>query len=373
MADQKKGASLLASGAGIAALFVSRPVLAIVLNLLIVVAGIAALGGVEIRELPNIDRPVITIRTDYDGATPDTIDKEITAVIEGAVARTPGVVSISSQSSAGQSRVTIEFDPSTDLNAAANDLRDAIGSAQAASPTIPKRRPSSRPTPIPTRSCGSRSPRRRCRSSDLTALVNDQIIDRLAAVEGVADVEVRGDREPLVRIIIDPDALTARGLAVNDLTDGARQRHPRCARRAGVRPDPTLLVRADASAKSAEEIAAIEINPNTRVGDIADVVFGPAERSTSLRMNGKTGIGLGIVRQAQVERPRDLLRRARRGRRAERLAARGREHHHHLRRRDFHRERDRVGGVRSRPRHPHRHRHHLRLPALGARSPSSPR
>ena len=117
--------------------------LAIVLNLLIVIAGIAAFTGVEIRELPNIDQPVITIRTDYDGATPETIDKEITAIIEGAVARTPGVVSISSQSSAGQSRVTIQFDDSTDLNVAANDLRDAIGALRslpddAEAPTIVK-------------------------------------------------------------------------------------------------------------------------------------------------------------------------------------------------------------------------------------------
>ena len=96
--------------AGFAALFVSRPVLAIVLNLLIVVAGVAAFMGVEIRELPNIDRPVITVRTNYDGATPETVDKEITGIIEGAIARTPGVVSIYSQSSAGQSRVTIQFD-----------------------------------------------------------------------------------------------------------------------------------------------------------------------------------------------------------------------------------------------------------------------
>src|SRR5688500_17135328 len=88
-------------GGAVASLFVRRPVLAIVLNILIVVAGIAAFNGVEVRELPNIDRPVITIRTNYDGATPETVDKEITAIIEGAVARTPGVSSISSQSSAG--------------------------------------------------------------------------------------------------------------------------------------------------------------------------------------------------------------------------------------------------------------------------------
>ena len=110
--------------------------LTIVLNLLIVVAGIAAYSGVEVRELPNIDQPVITIRTIYTGATPETIDKEVTAIIEGAVARTPGVVSISSESEPGQGQVQVEFDPSTDINVAAADLRDAIGNLRSL-PTDP--------------------------------------------------------------------------------------------------------------------------------------------------------------------------------------------------------------------------------------------
>ena len=150
---------------GFASLFVRRPVLAIVLNLLIVIAGVAAYRGIEVRELPNIDRPVITVRTNYTGATPETIDKEVTSVIEGAVARTPGVVSICRQSSAGQSRVTIEFDQKTDINVAANDLRDAIGNLRSL-PTdaISSRRRSSRPTPTRTPSCGSRRRRRPCRS-----------------------------------------------------------------------------------------------------------------------------------------------------------------------------------------------------------------
>ncbi len=170
----------------------------------------------------------------------------------------------------------------------------------------------------------------------LTALVNDQIVDRLSAVEGVADVELRGDREPLVRIIIDPDALTARGLAVNDLT-GALGNVTLDAPAGQVSDQTqTLLVRADASAKSAEEIAAIEINPTTRVGDIADVVFGPAERSTSLRMNGKTGIGLGIIRQAKSN-VLDISSGVRAA--VDELNASLPEdvtHHHHLRRRDLH-------------------------------------
>jgi HAE1 family hydrophobic/amphiphilic exporter-1 len=284
--------------AGFAALFVSRPVLSIVLNLLIVVAGVAAYSGVEIRELPNIDSPVITVRTDYDGATPETVDKEITAIIEGAVARTPGVVSIASQSSAGQSRVTIQFDEATDINVAANDLRDAIGGLR----SLPD---DADPPVIVKADADSDAIMRLSATADalpieeLTRIVNDRVVDRLAAVEGVADVQLFGDRDPLVRVIVDPDALAARGLTVADLATALGS--VALDAPAGQVSDATqtLLVRADASAKSAEEIGAMEITPSTRVADVADVVFGPADRTTSLRMNGKTGIGLGIVRQAK--------------------------------------------------------------------------
>jgi HAE1 family hydrophobic/amphiphilic exporter-1 len=81
-------------GGKIAALFVRRPVLALVVNAMIVVAGLAGFFGVEVRELPNVDQPVLSINTNYTGATAETVDREITATIEGAVARVQGVASI---------------------------------------------------------------------------------------------------------------------------------------------------------------------------------------------------------------------------------------------------------------------------------------
>ena len=115
---------------GISALCVRRPVLTIVFNLLIIVAGLAAFQGVEIREMPDVDRPVITIRASYDGAAPETIDTQVTRVLEGAASRVPGVKAISSTSESGSSRIVVEFDESADLNIAANDLRDAVGNAE---------------------------------------------------------------------------------------------------------------------------------------------------------------------------------------------------------------------------------------------------
>ena len=89
-----------------ASLFVRRPILALVLNTLIVVAGLAAFRGIEVRELPSVDRPVITVRTELDGASPETMDREVTDMIEGAVARVTGLKSVSSVSAFGNSRVT---------------------------------------------------------------------------------------------------------------------------------------------------------------------------------------------------------------------------------------------------------------------------
>jgi len=285
------------AGRSIAGLSVRRPVLIIVANLLIVIAGIAALLAIEVRELPNIDRPVISVRTTYSGATPETIDKEVTAVIEGAIARTPGIAAITSRSRAGSSRVTVEFAADTDINVAANDLRDAIGNLrslpdEADAPRIVKADADSDAIMrLAVISAGMSI-------QDLTALADERIVDRLAAVAGVADVQMFGARDPVVQIIIDPDRLASRRLSINDLSSALASVTMDAPAGSISDANRTLLVRADASARSETEIGNIQINDTTRVNDVADVVFGPADRITALRVNGRTGLGMGIIRQA---------------------------------------------------------------------------
>lgn len=285
-----------ASGRGIATLFVRRPVLAVVLNLLIVVAGIAAYLGIEIRELPNVDRPVITIRTDYDGATPETVDREVTAVIEGAIARVSGVAEISSSSSSGRSRITVEFNESADIDVAANDLRDALGSLRSL--------PDDADRPVVIKADADSDPIMRIAATsptmavqDLTKLVNDRVVDRLAAVDGVADIRVYGDRDPLVKIVVDPDALAARRLTIADINTALSTITADVPAGRVSDANRSLLVRADSSARSLDEIQAVQINPETKIADVADVVFGPADRTTSLRINGRTGLGMAIIKQ----------------------------------------------------------------------------
>jgi hydrophobic/amphiphilic exporter-1 (mainly G- bacteria), HAE1 family len=284
---------------GIAGLCVRRPVLAVVLNVLVVVAGIAAFGGVEIRELPDIDQPVVTIRTNYKGATPETIDKEVTSVVEGAVARTPGVTAISSTSEVGQSRVTVEFDPKVDLNAAASDLRSAVGN-------ISNRLPDGADQPTVVKADANSDPIMRLGVTadsmpldQLSYLVDNTIADRLSAVEGVADVQIYGDRLPIVQVMLDPSKMAARNLSIADLESAVSS--VTIDAPAGNISDgnTSLFVRADAGISDPQQMANIRINADTKIGDIADIVYGPATETTTLRVNGRTGVGMGIIRQAR--------------------------------------------------------------------------
>jgi len=281
------------------ALFVRRPILALVFNALMIVAGLAAYAGIEVRELPDVDRPVVTVRTTFDGASPQTIDQELTKVIEGAAARVSGLKSISSSSQFGQSRVTLEFSDSVDLAVAANDVRDAIGRIadrlpeEADAPQIVKADSDSQPI---MRLAVTSS---KLNMDDLTLLVENQVIDRLASVDGVADVETYGDQEKVFRVDVNQSELASRGLTVGDLTKALSSAALDMPAGSLKSPTQTIVVRAMASLQTPEDFSNVILQNHVRLGDVANVTLGPRDGQTALRSNGVPGIGLGIIRQAQ--------------------------------------------------------------------------
>lgn len=280
------------------ALFVRRPILAFVVNALIIIAGLAALFGVEVRELPDVDRPVVTITTRFSGASPETVDQELTGRIEGAVGRVSGVRTISSESRYGRSRVTLEFNDGVDLDVAATDTRDAVARIandlpdDADQPEIIKADANADPVMRIAVTSDTRSPQ------DLTQLVRDRVEDRLISIPGVADLQIYGDREAIFRVDIDQLELASRGLtladmarALNDVAfdvpagdlEGSRQ---------------SINVRTTATVITPEAFEALELGPNVTIGDVARVTLGPAPNETVLRANGETGMGMGIIRAA---------------------------------------------------------------------------
>ncbi|WP_018900280.1 efflux RND transporter permease subunit [Rhizobium sp. 2MFCol3.1] len=281
------------------ALFVRRPILALVFNTLMIVAGLAAYVGIEVRELPDVDRPVVTVRTTFDGASPQTIDQEVTKVIEGASARVSGLKSISSSSQFGQSRVTLEFSDTVDLAVAANDVRDAIG-------RITDRLPDDADAPQIVKADSDSQPIMRLavtstklNMDDLTLLVDNEVIDRLASVDGVADVESYGDQEKVFRVDVDQSELASRGLTIGDLTNALSNAALDVPAGSLKSPTQNIVVRATASLQKPEDFANVMLLDRVRLGDVATVTLGPRDGQTALRSNGVPGIGLGVIRQAQ--------------------------------------------------------------------------
>ena len=288
-----------AQGGILAGLFVRRPVLAVVINALIVVGGLAAFLGVEVRELPQVDQPVLSINTTFSGASADTVDREITSTVEGAVARVQGVTGISSSSSYGQSRVTLTFADGTNLDSATSDVRDATARLVnrfpdgVDAPTIVKA--DSNAQAIMQLSVTSNTVSR----DDLTSLVDNQISQALAAVPGVADIQIYGEQAKVFTIDVDQNKLAAVGLTVGNIETALNSIAFDTAAGTINGANQNISVRATAQLTTPADFENIVIKDRTRLGDVATVVFGPANSASGLHSDGKSGIGLGIIRAAQ--------------------------------------------------------------------------
>ena len=284
---------------GLPGLSIRRPILIIVINLLIVIAGLAAIMGVEVRELPDIDRPTISIRVVWEGAAPETMDAEVTSVIEDAAARVPGVRAISSSSEENNARMRVEFNPGTDLTEAANDLREAVAG-------IERNLPDGVEDLVIVKADANASAIIRLAvasdvlgEAELTELADQDIATELASVPGVAEVRLFGDRERVLRVVVDPLKLAGYGLTIDALVavlDKARFDVPAGSYKSD---DQMLIVRADASVWRADEVERLVLRPNLALGDVAEVFYGPADAVSYVQVDGQRVIGLGVVRQAQ--------------------------------------------------------------------------
>ncbi len=200
-------------------LSIRRPVLVLVVNLLIALAGIAAIMAVEVRELPDVDRPIVTVRAEYPGASPETMDAEVISLLEGAVARVSGIKEINSSSEENNGRIRIEFNPGVDLNSAASDVREAVSRVTRRLPDRVEQvlvvKADDDSEGIVNLAVVSDT----LLEEDVTRIVEKDIIPPLMSVDGVADVQLFGQRQRILRVVVDPLRLTSFGLSVNDVAN----------------------------------------------------------------------------------------------------------------------------------------------------------
>ncbi|NND00437.1 MAG: efflux RND transporter permease subunit [Gammaproteobacteria bacterium] len=284
---------------GLPELAIKRPLLVMVLNLLIVIAGLAAYFGIDVRELPDVDRPIVAVRATLPGGAPETIDAEVTSVLESAVARVSGLQEIRSASEENNSRIRLEFNAGVDLDVAAADVREAVN-------RVLRELPDRVEDVFVTKADGDAAPIMSLaivsdvyREEELTQIIETDISPELLTIEGVVALQEFGTRERQMRVVVDPPRLNRFGLTVGDV-DRALLQAPFDVPVGSFRSfDQELVVRAEATAATAELIKKVTISGTTTIGDVADVTLAPADANNLLRLDGQAVIGLGVVRQAQ--------------------------------------------------------------------------
>jgi len=283
---------------------IKRPVFATVLSLLIVVFGVAALMGLPVREYPDIDPPIVSVSTDYTGAAAEVVDTQITQVIEGAISGIEGIRSIESSTEQGESRTSIEFNTSRDIDVAANDVRDAVARVanqlpdEADPPRIQKADSDARPMMWITLLSDVWD------SAELSDFADRVLADRLSVLDGVADVRIGGERRYAIRVWLDRERLAARNITVAEVERALRDNNVELPAGQVDSSTRNFTVRAEGRLSSVEEFRNLVVrrdgNDLLRLGEIANVQIGVESDISRLRANGKTAIGLGIIRQSKA-------------------------------------------------------------------------
>ncbi|WP_158044590.1 efflux RND transporter permease subunit [Skermanella pratensis] len=281
---------------------IQRPVLAVVLNALLVVFGIFAFTKLPVREYPSVDPPVVSISTNYEGASAEVIETQITQMMEGAVSGVEGIKTIRSTSREGSSNVRIEFLLTRDIEGAANDVRDRVSRAarslpdEADAPVIAKVDSDSSPILWATLTSEQLS------RLELTDYARRVLVDRITAVPGVADVRISGQRIYAMRVWLDRNALAARNLTVQDVETALRRENAELPAGRIESAQREFTVRTDTRLSRAEQFSRIVISQRSgnfiRLGDVARIELGTRDDRGDYTVNARAAVGLGVTKQA---------------------------------------------------------------------------
>ncbi len=281
---------------------IKRPVLATVMSVVIVVFGIIGYNFLGIRDFPSVDPPIINVRTTYTGANSDVIESQITEPLEKAINGVPGIKNISSTSSVGSSNITVEFELDADLETAANDVRDKVSQAQRQLPqdiTAP---------PVVTKADANadniitvsvKSNKRNI--TQVNDYAENVLMEGLQTIPGVSAINIQGTRQYAMRLWIDPNKLTALGLAANDISTALNRENVELPAGKIEGNKTELSIRAVGKMTTEKEfndlIIRADSNRVIRLSDIGYAVLGSANEQTSFKESGSLQVALAVVPQ----------------------------------------------------------------------------
>lgn len=281
---------------------IRRPVFATVMSLMLVLIGAVSFKGLQVREYPRIDEPVVNVSTRLTGASSEVIESQVTKPLEDSISGIEGIDIITSVSRAEQSQITARFKLSKNPEAAAADVRDRVSRVRARlpdaidEPVISKVEADATPTIWLAFSSETLSP------LQITDLINRIVKPRLQTVPGVAEVNINGDRLFSMRIWVDPDKLAALRLTVQDVEDALRRQNLEvpAGRIESQQREFSVTARTDLTTPAQfGEIALKNASGYVvRLRDVARIEQAAASERSSVRLNGVPSVSMGVIRQA---------------------------------------------------------------------------
>lgn len=286
----------------ISELSLKRPVLATVMNIMIVLFGIVGFSFLAVREYPAIDPPTISVSTSYTGANSDVIESQITEPLEKQINGIPGIRSISSSSSIGSSNITVEFNLGVDLEAAANDVRDKVSQAIRslpqdidAPPVVSKSDANSDfiiLMAIQSKTKGL---------LELSDYAENVLQERFQTINEVSSVSIRGQKRYSMRIWINPDKLSTYGVAFNDIQTALNKENVELPAGKIYGNNTELIIRTLGRLTTEKQFSDLIIRQDAkgivRLSDVAKVELGPENEEFSWKYNGVPAVGISITPQ----------------------------------------------------------------------------
>jgi multidrug efflux pump len=283
-------------------LSIRRPVLATVMSLLIILIGLIAFDRLPVREYPNIDAPVVSVRTVYPGASAEVMESQITKELEDSLSGIEGIRTIKSVSREEVSQITVEFVQSRDPEAAANDARDRVARVRgklpnaAEDPVVAKIEADAQAIIWLAFSSDRQSP------LEITDYADRVVADQLKTLPGVASVIIGGERRYAMRLWLDPNRMASLGITVQDVETALRGQNIELPSGRIEGQTREFSVLAETDLKTPEQFEQVILRDSggvlTRLADIGRAEIGAEDERNIVRVNGRAAVGLGIVKQS---------------------------------------------------------------------------
>lgn len=276
-------------------LAINRPITTLMGVLTFIVFGLMSYNSMPINLFPNVDFPIVTVQTTYNGADPSTVETKVTDKIEEAVSGVDGIDKLMSTSYEGFSAVTIQFELTKDLDEATNDVRDKIGAlnlpAEVEKPVVKKLGASGAVISLFIASSGTDT-------SALMRLADEKLKPQLQRIKGVGEVNILGFQDREIRIFIDPFLMNKYSLTPSDISAIIQKQNVKQGAGKLINQNQEIIIKAQGDAQNFEEVGNLLVKPGVRLRDVATIQDGLSDAKSFSSYNGQQGVTLEVKKIA---------------------------------------------------------------------------